>query len=179
MSRYRPPAAKSSPYITRAGYDALQAELTELWKRKRPALVLKVAEAAALGDRSENAEYTYGKKQLHETDRRIRYLSRRLDELTVVERLPADRTRVRFGAWVEVENAAGEGSCYQLVGADEADASAGRISVDAPFARALLNQRAGAAVTVGGQAWRLKSIRYATETAPGGVQAHDCSNKGA
>ncbi len=163
MSRYRPPAAKSSPYITRVGYDALQAELAELWKCKRPALVQKVAEAAALGDRSENAEYIYGKKQLHETDRRIRYLSRRLDELTVVERLPEDQTRVRFGAWVTVENAAGERSRYRLVGPDEADASAGRISVDSPLGRALLNRQAGASFTAAEQAWRLVAVSYATE----------------
>ena len=163
LSRYRPPAAKPSPYITRAGYDALQAELAELWKRKRPALVQKVAEAAALGDRSENAEYLYGKKQLHETDRRIRYLSRRLDELTVVERLPEDQTRVRFGAWVTVENAAGERSRYRLVGPDEADASAGRISVDSPLGRALLNQQAGTSFTAAEQAWRLVAVSYATE----------------
>ena len=163
MSRYRPPAAKSSPYITRAGYDALQAELTELWKRKRPALVQKVAEAAALGDRSENAEYLYGKKQLHETDRRIRYLSRRLDQLTVVERLPEDRTHVRFGAWVTVEDAAGERSRYRLVGADEADASVGRISVDSPLAQALLKQRAGASVTAADRTWRLIAVSYATD----------------
>ena len=155
MSRYRPPAPKTSPYITRAGYDALQSELAELWKRERPALVQKVAEAAALGDRSENAEYLYGKKQLHETDRRIRYLSRRLDELTVVERLPQDRTRVRFGAWVTVESAAGKRSRYRLVGADEADASASRISVDSPLGRALLNQRAGALVNAADQSWRV------------------------
>ncbi len=163
MSRYRPPAAKPSPYITRAGYDALQAELRELWKRKRPALVQKVAEAAALGDRSENAEYIYGKKQLRETDHRIRYLSRRLDELTVVERLPEDRTRVRFGAWVTVENIAGERSRYRLVGPDETDASVGCISVDSPLGRALLNQQAGASVTAAEQAWRLVAVSYATE----------------
>ena len=163
VQRNWPPAAKSSPYITRAGYDALQAELTELWKRKRPALVQKVAEAAALGDRSENAEYLYGKKQLHETDRRIRYLSRRLDELTVVERLPEDRTRVRFGAWVTVEDAVGERSRYRLVGVDEADATLGCISVDSPLGQALLNQQAGASVTAAKRAWRLVAVSYATD----------------
>ena len=169
MSRHRQPSAKSSPYITRAGYDALQAELAELWKRTRPAVVQKVAEAAALGDRSENAEYIYGKRQLHEVDRRIRYLSRRLDALTVVERLPADRTRVYFGAWVRVENAAGEKRRYRLVGTDEADASAGRISVDSPLGRALLNKQAGASFTAAEQAWRLIAIAYATEKPPGGA----------
>ena len=137
--------------------------MTELWKRKRPELVQKVAEAAALGDRSENAEYLYGKKQLHEADRRIRYLSRRLDELTVVERLPDDRTRVRFGAWVTVEDAGGNRSRYRLVGADEADASAGCISVDSPLGRALLNQQAGASVIAGERAWRLIAVCYATD----------------
>ncbi len=92
--------ARPSPYITREGHQALQAELAELWQSTRPALVQKVTEAAAMGDRSENAEYIYGKKQLHETDRRIRHLSRRFDELTVVERPPTDQTRVFFGAWV-------------------------------------------------------------------------------
>ncbi len=163
MSRHRPPTLKSSPYITRAGYDALRTELAQLWKLTRPALAQKVAEAAAFGDRSENAEYMYGKKQLHEADRRIRYLSRRLDELTVVERLPEDRTRVRFGAWVTVEDAAGERSRYRLVGADEADASAGCVSVDSPLGQALLNQRAGASVTAAKRAWRLVAVSYATD----------------
>ena len=107
MSRYRPPRPPSSPYITRAGYDRLQRELTHLWKDKRPEVTRKVAEAAAQGDRSENAEYIYGKRQLREIDGRIQFLSKRLDELQIVDRVPPERDKVFFGAWVNLEDEAG------------------------------------------------------------------------
>ena len=140
MSRYRPPRPKSSPYITPAGRDTLQEELNYLWKTKRPEVTRKVAEAAAQGDRSENAEYIYGKKQLREIDGRIRYLSKRLDEVEVIYAQPKDKERVLFGVWVTLEDEAGELKEYRIVGADEIDANAGYISIDAPMARALIGK---------------------------------------
>ncbi len=141
MSRYRPPRPRSSPYITAAGYARLNEELKHLWKEKRPEVTRKVSEAAALGDRSENAEYIYGKKQLREIDARVRFLSKRLDELTVVSKPPRDREQVFFGAWVTLEDEAGESYRYRLVGPDEFDAAPGYISIDSPMARALLKKR--------------------------------------
>lgn len=141
MSRYRPPRPKSSPYITATGHAQLSAELKYLWKELRPAVTQKVSEAAAMGDRSENAEYIYGKKQLREIDGRIAFLSKRLDALTIVDRAPADRARVFFGARVSVEDEAGALATYQLVGPDEFDREAEFISVDSPMARALLGKR--------------------------------------
>jgi len=128
-------------YITAEGEQALREELRYLWKEKRPEVTQAVREAAALGDRSENAEYIYGKKQLREIDRRVRFLSKRLDELTVVDRLPDDREKVFFGAWVTIESEEGAESTYRLVGPDEFDLSRGYLSIDAPMARALLGKR--------------------------------------
>ena len=141
MSRYRPPRPKSSPYITREGYDRLQSELTYLWKEKRPEVTAKVSEAAALGDRSENAEYIYGKKQLREIDGRIQFLSKRLDTLTVVDRIPPETDQVFFGAWVTLEDDGGSQKTFRIVGADEFDAEPGYISIDAPLARALIGKK--------------------------------------
>ena len=141
MSRYRPPRPRSSPYITRAGHDRLQNELKELWKVKRPEVTRKVSEAAAQGDRSENAEYIYGKKQLREIDARVRFLSKRLDELNVVDKPPRDPDQVFFGAWVTLEDAEGQTHRYRLVGPDEFDAAPGYISIDSPVARAQLKKR--------------------------------------
>ena len=143
MSRYRPPAEPSSPYITREGYEHLNQELKHLWKHKRPEVTRKVSEAAALGDRSENAEYIYGKKQLREIDARIRFLARRLDRLEVVDRLPPDQNRVYFGATVTLENDAGEQRLYRIVGPDEFDREAHFISMDSPVARLLLKKQPG------------------------------------
>jgi len=140
MSRYRPPRPKSSPYITKTGYDCLQNELTHLWKVKRPEVTKKVSEAAAQGDRSENAEYIYGKKQLREIDGRIGFLSRRLDILQVIEQIPTDRCKVFFGAWVTLEDQHGETHKYRIVGADEIDPTLGYISIDAPLARSLIGK---------------------------------------
>jgi transcription elongation factor GreB len=148
MSRYRPPRPRSSPYITPAGYARLQAELKELWKVKRPEVTRKVAEAAAMGDRSENAEYIYGKKQLREIDARVRYLGKRLDELQVVDRPPGDRSRAFFGAWVTVADEDGAEHRYRLVGADEIGDASGYISIDSPMARALVGKRAGDVYTL-------------------------------
>ena len=140
MSRYRPPRPKSSPYITPVGYERLQNELNYLWKEKRPEVTRKVAEAAALGDRSENAEYIYGKKQLREIDGRIHYLSKRLDELEVVERTPSETDRVFFGASVTLEDEAGQSTTYRIVGADEIDPTTNQISIDAPLARNMIGK---------------------------------------
>ena len=142
MGRWRPPAEGSTALITRAGHDRLKAELDELWRAKRPEVVKALAAAAAEGDRSENAEYTYRKKQLGEIDRRVRYLSKRLEALRVVDAAPADREAVFFGAEVEVENVDnGDNATYRIVGPDETDAQRGWISIDAPLARAMLKKR--------------------------------------
>lgn len=142
MSRWRPPAEGSTALITRAGHDRLKAELDTLWRSKRPEVVKALAAAAAEGDRSENAEYTYRKKQLGEIDRRVRYLSKRLEALRVIDAAPADRDAVFFGAEVELEDvASGELVRYRIVGPDETDAQRGWISIDAPLARAMLKKR--------------------------------------
>jgi transcription elongation factor GreB len=142
MGRWRPPAERSTALITREGFERLKAELDDLWRVKRPEIVRALAAAAAEGDRSENAEYTYRKKQLGELDRRVRYLSKRVPSLRVVEETPADREAVFFGARVELEDvASGETQAYRLVGPDEAEPGRGDISIDSPLARALLKKR--------------------------------------
>lgn len=141
MGRWRPKGKPASKYITAEGYKVLNDELQYLWKVKRPEVTQAVQEAAAQGDRSENAEYIYGKKQLREIDRRVRFLSKRLDDMTVVDRLPEDQSKVFFGAWVELENEEGKLETYRLVGPDETDAQRGYISIDAPLARALLKKQ--------------------------------------
>ena len=142
MSRWRPPAPGSTAIITRAGFEKLKAELDHLWHTLRPEVVKALAAAAAEGDRSENAEYTYRKKQLGEIDRRVRYLSKRIPSLKVAEGAPADRDAVFFGATVELENLdSGETLHYRIVGPDETDARRGWISVDSPLARAAMKKR--------------------------------------
>ncbi len=141
MGRWRPPAERSTALITRAGHDRLKAELDDLWRVRRPEVVKALA-AAAEGDRSENAEYTYRKKQLGEIDRRVRYLSKRLESLKVVDAAPSDRDTVFFGAEVELEDvASGALVRYRIVGPDETDPKLGWISIDAPLARAMLKKR--------------------------------------
>ncbi|MCE5232570.1 MAG: transcription elongation factor GreB [Mizugakiibacter sp.] len=142
MGRWRPPAPRSTAIITRDGFERLKAELDRLWHQVRPEVVKALAAAAAEGDRSENAEYTYRKKQLGEIDRRVRYLSKRIPALKVAEGVPADREAVYFGAWIEIENlGSGESLRYRIVGPDETDARQGWISVDSPLARAALKRR--------------------------------------
>ena len=142
MGRWRPPAERSTALITAAGHARLKAELDDLWRMRRPEVVKALAAAAAEGDRSENAEYTYRKKQLGEIDRRVRYLSKRLEALRVVDAAPADPEAVFFGATVELENlSTTELSRYRIVGPDETDASRGWISIDSPLARAMLKKR--------------------------------------
>jgi transcription elongation factor GreB len=134
---------RSSPYITAAGYQRLKQEHDQLWRVRRPEVVRALAAAAAEGDRSENAEYIYRKKELREIDRRLRYLQTRIPELKVVDRPPPDPARVFFGAWVELEDGSGETRTYRIVGGDEIDARSGWISVDSPLARALLKKQTG------------------------------------
>ncbi len=143
MGRYRPPRKPSSKYITPQGMAKLEQELQYLWKVKRPQVTQTVSEAAAQGDRSENAEYIYGKKQLREIDARVRFLSKRLEDMVVVERIPDDHKKVYFGAWVELEDEQGQLKHYRIVGPDEFDVKQGLISMDSPLARALLTKREG------------------------------------
>lgn len=155
-------------YITPEGFRALQAELAGLWKRERPQVVDQVAHAAALGDRSENAEYIYGKKRLREIDRRIRYLQKLLDRLTVVEYSPRQEGRVFFGAVVTVEDEEGEEKAWRIVGPDEFDVSRGRISVESPLGKALIGRREGDTVDVrrpsGAMEFTVVGIRYEEST---------------
>lgn len=131
--------AKSN-YITRAGWKALDQELKYLWREERPKVTQAVSDAAALGDRSENAEYIYGKRRLREIDRRVRFLSKRLEVLQIVDYHPSQEGKVFFGAWVELENEEGEIHQYRLVGCDEFDPAKQWISIDSPVARALIGK---------------------------------------
>ncbi|HEY0961543.1 MAG TPA: transcription elongation factor GreB [Pseudomonadales bacterium] len=148
MSRYRPPSAPLAPYITPEGELALKDELHYLWKVERPKVTQSVSEAAAQGDRSENAEYTYGKKRLREIDRRVRYLRKRLETVTVVRQLPGDLSKVFFGAWVELIDEHDATLRYRLVGPDEINPASNYISVDSVLARALLGKTIDSEVTV-------------------------------
>ncbi|HEX2691197.1 MAG TPA: transcription elongation factor GreB, partial [Kofleriaceae bacterium] len=134
-TRDRPPPAQHSRYITPEGAKQLRAELDQLWSVERPRVTQEVADAAAQGDRSENAEYIYGKRRLREIDRRVRFLSKRLDEITVVSEPPSDPARVFFGAHITVETDDGEPRTYRIVGSDESDVDKGWISIDSPVAR--------------------------------------------
>ena len=165
MSRWRPPPEKSTALITRAGHERLKAELDDLWRVQRPEVVRALAAAAAEGDRSENAEYTYRKKQLGGIDRRVRYLSKRLPALRVVDEAPSDPGAVFFGAAIELERVdTGERVRYRIVGPDETDAGLGHISIDSPLARALLKRRVDDELAVelpGGPArFAVVDIRY-------------------
>jgi transcription elongation factor GreB len=168
MSRYRPPRSRGSPYVTPEGFARMTAELKELWKVQRPEVTRKVAEAAAMGDRSENAEYIYGKKQLREIDSRVRFLSKRLDELQVVDRPPPEGDRIFFGAWVTLEDEAGARLRYRLVGPDELDLNPAYISIDGPLARALLKKQQDddARLTIHGaeRVYRVVEISYERPT---------------
>ncbi|MCC6748229.1 MAG: transcription elongation factor GreB [Deltaproteobacteria bacterium] len=164
-----PPAtdATASRCITPTGFMRLKEELMHLWKVERPRVTHEVSEAAALGDRSENAEYIYGKRRLREIDRRMRFLSKLLDRLTVVREPPAQRDRVYFGAWVELEDDDGEALRYRLVGPDEFDVKASRISVESPLAKALLGKREGDEVRVqrpkGAASYTIVGVSYEEE----------------
>ncbi len=147
MGRYRPPLPTGSKYITPDGARRLREELDALWRVERPRVTQAVAEAAAQGDRSENAEYIYGKRRLREIDRRVRFLRKRLDGMVVVAPRPADPKRVFFGAWVAVATDDGAESRYRIVGPDEFDMAPGYISMDSPLGRALLGKRLDDEVT--------------------------------
>jgi len=147
MGRYRPPAPKKSPYITVEGHQRLSDELESLWPTRRE-VVAALSAAAAEGDRSENAEYIYRKKQLGGIDRRIRYLQKRLDELKVVDNKPSDPNKVFFGAWVVLEDEQGETVRYRIVGPDEFDEEDDYISMDSPVAKAILGKGLDDDVTV-------------------------------
>jgi transcription elongation factor GreB len=146
MSTEKP--ARAARYITPEGFRRIAAEHERIWTVTRPRVVAEVEAAAALGDRSENAEYIYGKKKLRELDRRLRELSERMDSLTVVDPRPHPSGRAYFGAWVTLEHEDGTERRYRLVGPDEFDVDAGLISVDAPLGRALLGKREGDVVLV-------------------------------
>ncbi len=166
MPRWRPPQGPSTALITREGFERLKAELDDLWRVRRPEVVKALAAAAAEGDRSENAEYTYRKKQLGEIDRRVRYLSKRIEGLKVVEGRPADPSAVFFGAWLTVEREDnGVESTYRIVGPDEIDAAKGWISIDSPLARAALKKRIDdefeAALPAGPTRFIVVDVRYA------------------
>lgn len=164
MGRYRPPGPKSSNYITAQGKNNLLEEYDYLWRKKRPKVTQSVREAAAQGDRSENAEYIYGKKQLREIDSRLRFLKKRLDVIQVVDQRPDHEDKIFFGAFVQLENEQGELLEYQIVGADEIDLKRGKISIDSPLARALLGRTAGDEVIFQGPKGELEyyieAIRY-------------------
>ncbi len=148
MGRFRAREPAGSKYITRRGEQRLRAELQQLWREERPRLTQAVAAAAAQGDRSENAEYLYGKRRLREIDRRVRFLRKRLEGMVVVEQHPADPRRVFFGAWVRLEAEDGRQERYRIVGPDEFDLEPGYISMDSPLGRALLTRRLDDQVTL-------------------------------
>jgi transcription elongation factor GreB len=152
-------------YITDEGFRRLNEELDRLLRVERPKVVKGVADAAAEGDRSENAEYIYGKKKLREIDKRIEFITKRVDKLTVVTDVPPEGTRkVFFGAWVDLEDGDGKSVCYRIVGADESDSERGFISIDSPVARALLGKQVGDEVTVrrpkGEVTFEICGVRY-------------------
>ncbi len=164
MGRFRPPDTPGSKYITPEGERRLRTELEELWRIERPRVTRAVADAAAQGDRSENAEYTYGKRRLREIDRRVRFLRKRLEGMVIVSQPPADSTRVYFGAWVSLERDDGELVLYRIVGPDEIDLAPEYISMDAPLGRALLRKSLDDEVTVevpgGTRTYVIVEIRY-------------------
>ncbi|MEG1653820.1 MAG: transcription elongation factor GreB [Hafnia sp.] len=150
--------------ITRGGYEKLKQELDYLWREERPEVTKKVTWAASLGDRSENADYQYNKKRLREIDRRVRYLTKCLEQLRIVDYSPQQDGKVFFGAWVKVENDEGTIKRFRIVGYDEIFGQKDYISIDSPMARALLKKEVGDAVTVmtpaGEAVWYVNEIEY-------------------
>jgi transcription elongation factor GreB len=166
-TRDRPPEpVKKKSYITPDGAKKLRAELDQLWTVERPRVTQEVADAAAQGDRSENAEYIYGKRRLREIDRRVRFLSKRLDEVTIVTEPPTDPSRAFFGAYVTLEDEDGEEVTYRIVGPDESNVEKGWISMEAPVAKALFGKREGDEVMVrrpkGDITYTIAGVRYET-----------------
>jgi len=148
MTRFRPPQIPGSQYITPEGARRLREELDQLWRVERPKVTQAVAEAAAQGDRSENAEYIYGKRRLREIDSRVRFLRKRLDGMVTVDQPPSDPRRVFFGAWVSLEAEDGAETCYRIVGPDEFDQAPNYLSMDSPLGRALLRKALDEEITV-------------------------------
>ena len=167
MGRWRPPQEPGSPYITPEGAGRLREEIQYLWRVHRPEVVKALSAAAAEGDRSESAEYIYRKKQLGGIDRRIRYLSKRIDIMQIVDRPPADTALIRFGAYIALDTSTEGKVDYRIVGVDETDAARGYISIDSPVAKALLGKSVGDTTEVDLPECRVSievlSIRY-----PGG-----------
>jgi len=155
---------KRSNYIPAEGEKRLREELRFLWKVGRVEVTQRVSDAAKEGDRSENAEYIYSKKRLREIDRRIRYLTKRLENIQPVNQLPSDQQSVYFGAWITIQNSDEQQHCYRIVGTDEFDTEQNYISIDAPMARALLGKKAGEIIELqlgsGIQYWTIKQIEY-------------------
>jgi len=167
MGRYREPQKPGSKYITSQGYQRLAEELDHLWFSLRPEVTRAVSAAAAEGDRSENAEYIYRKKQLREIDSRVRFLRKRLEDMKVVSTVPENQNKVFFGAWVTVEDEAGEESRYRIVGPDEFDMEEAYISMDSPVAKALLGKNLDDEITInlpkGKKELVIIEIEYETE----------------
>jgi transcription elongation factor GreB len=164
MGRFPAPPPAGSKYVTPAGARRLREELERLWREERPRVTQAVSAAAAQGDRSENADYIYGKRRLREIDRRVRFLRRRLDGMVIVEQPPTDPERVFFGAWVQLEAEDGTSARYRIVGPDEFDMAPGYISMDSPLARSLLRRRIDEEVTVetpaGNRLYLIVAIEY-------------------
>lgn len=164
MGRYRPPRRRGSKYITPEGEKTLRKELHQLWKVERPEVTNVVHEAAKNGDRSENGDYIYGKRRLREIDSRVRFLNKRLDELEIVDRAPTDQSKVRFGAWITLEDEEGAEQRWRIVGPDEFDVSQGKLSMDSPMARAVLGKGLDDEVVVhspsGEQVFYVTGIEY-------------------
>ena len=164
MGRYRPPRKPGSAYITPEGERALRDELQLLWKVERPQVTDTVREAAKNGDRSENGDYIYGKRRLREIDSRVRFLTKRLKDLTVIDEKPDDIGSIFFGAKVTVKNKKGEKLFWHIVGPDEFDLSKGKVSIDSPLARALIGKSVGDVTDVktpdGIQTYMVKEISY-------------------
>ncbi len=165
MGRYRPSGPKSSPYVTPEGASKMRAEVHQLWKIERPQVTQIVHEAAKNGDRSENGDYIYGKRRLREIDSRVRYLTKRIENATIVEDKPRDPSKVFFAAWVTVEDEdSGEEHVYRLVGSDEIDTALNWISIDSPIARALVGKSIDEEVNVktpaGDRGLVITGIRY-------------------
>jgi transcription elongation factor GreB len=173
MTRYRAPSPPGSKYITPEGLRRLREELDQLWRVERPKVTQAVAEAAAQGDRSENAEYIYGKRRLREIDSRVRFLRKRLDGMVTVDQPPSDPGRVFFGAWVSLESDDGVEASYRVVGPDEFDQAPNYVSMDSPLGRALLRKALDEEVTVvlpgGVRKFVIVAIHYGPANAPGGA----------
>jgi len=172
MGRYRPPQPVGSKYITAEGHKRLTEEHDYLWKKKRPEVTRILSAAAAEGDRSENAEYIYRKKELREIDARVRFLRKRLDDMIIVDRIPKNRGKIYFGAWVTVADNESNEKTYRIVGPDEFDPKLGYISMDSPMGKALLGKSLDdeISITVDSKDGPLKSlyiineIRYTADT---------------